>query len=565
MRKEEPIGKVIATEKEPTTIDSFCFWTKTDTILHPFDVVKVNNLKTSITYGVVEEISHITDSASFLASFISNDFGNAEIDDTTFRIGMNCVKVKVVGNTKHIDSPVTSNQRVYLASREQVKQALGLDNIKNPVICGYLEMYEDAGEQSRITLPVNMNCDFLIGPEGAHLNISGISGLAAKTSYGMFLLKCIQDKFMQHPDRQDEDEGGVAIVVFNVKGKDLLAIDEINDFGGDENLRKKVISEYESLGLTPKPFENVKYLYPYSDHNVKNTYADKTLLENQRKKDKRFFYKFDYESDKQNLDLMFADVDDPNQTMDSIINFIVSGQGPFANIREWNVFIEKVEEMGRTGGISKDKEISVLSWRKFARMIKKSISNNCLFGDTTGDEEVRIADMIHDIRENDVFVVDMAKLGSSMQSFVFGNTIREIMDYQLGEKPGPKDGRRAPSRIIIFIDELNKYASTETPKNSPILRQILEIAERGRSLGVILFGAEQFMSAIHSRVTGNCAAFAYGRTNAIEVSKTNYKYIPKVYQNMMTRLKQGEYIVQSFSFNSLLHIKFPLPIYRQFK
>lgn len=565
MRKEEPIGKVIATEKEPTTIDSFCFWTKTDTILHPFDVVKVNNLKNSITYGVVEEISHITDSASFLASFISNDFGNAEIDDTTFRIGMNCVKVKVVGNTKHIDSPVTSNQRVYLASREQVKQALGLDNIKNPVICGYLEMYEDAGEQSRITLPVNMNCDFLIGPEGAHLNISGISGLAAKTSYGMFLLKCIQDKFMQHPDRQDEDEGGVAIVVFNVKGKDLLAIDEINDFGGDENLRKKVISEYESLGLTPKPFENVKYLYPYSDHNVKNTYADKTLLENQRKKDKRFFYKFDYESDKQNLDLMFADVDDPNQTMDSIINFIVSGQGPFANIREWNVFIEKVEEMGRTGGISKDKEISVLSWRKFARMIKKSISNNCLFGDTTGDEEVRIADMIHDIRENDVFVVDMAKLGSSMQSFVFGNTIREIMDYQLGEKPGPKDGRRAPSRIIIFIDELNKYASTETPKNSPILRQILEIAERGRSLGVILFGAEQFMSAIHSRVTGNCAAFAYGRTNAIEVSKTNYKYIPKVYQNMMTRLKQGEYIVQSFSFNSLLHIKFPLPIYRQFK
>ncbi len=565
MRKEEPIGKVIATEKEPTTIDSFCFWTKTDTILHPFDVVKVNNLKNSITYGVVEEISHITDSASFLASFISNDFGNAEIDDTTFRIGMNCVKVKVVGNTKHIDSPVTSNQRVYLASREQVKQALGLDNIKNPVICGYLEMYEDAGEQSRITLPVNINCDFLIGPEGAHLNISGISGLAAKTSYGMFLLKCIQDKFMQHPDRQDEDEGGVAIVVFNVKGKDLLAIDEINDFGGDENLRKKVISEYESLGLTPKPFENVKYLYPYSDHNVKNTYADKTLLENQRKKDKRFFYKFDYESDKQNLDLMFADVDDPNQTMDSIINFIVSGQGPFANIREWNVFIEKVEEMGRTGGISKDKEISVLSWRKFARMIKKSISNNCLFGDTTGDEEVRIADMIHDIRENDVFVVDMAKLGSSMQSFVFGNTIREIMDYQLGEKPGPKDGRRAPSRIIIFIDELNKYASTETPKNSPILRQILEIAERGRSLGVILFGAEQFMSAIHSRVTGNCAAFAYGRTNAIEVSKTNYKYIPKVYQNMMTRLKQGEYIVQSFSFNSLLHIKFPLPIYRQFK
>lgn len=73
------------------------------------------------------------------------------------------------------------------------------------------------------------------------------------------------------------------------------------------------------------------------------------------------------------------------------------------------------------------------------------------------------------------------------------------------------------------------------------------------------------MSAIHNRVTGNCAAFAYGRTNAIEVAKPNYRYIPKVYQNMMTRLKPGEYIVQSFSFTSLLHIKFPRPLYKQFK
>ena len=48
----------------------------------------------------------------------------------------------------------------------------------------------------------------------------------------------------------------------------------------------------------------------------------------------------------------------------------------------------------------------------------------------------------------------------------------------------------------------SKYASTDTPKNSPILHQILDIVERGRSLGIILFSAEQFRSAIHNRVTG---------------------------------------------------------------
>ena len=563
----ESIGKVIATEKVPTTIDTFYFWTQPEMILHPFDVVKVDHLNNSTTFGVVEEISHITDSASFLSSFISNDFGDAEIEDTTFRIGMNCVKAKVVGNTKHIDSPVLSNTKVYLASREEVEKALGLDNIKNPVCCGFLEMYEDAGE--KITLPVNINSDFLIGPEGAHLNISGISGLAAKTSYAMFLLKSIQDKYIKQAEEQAENEydDGVAFVVFNVKGKDLLAIDEMNDFENKDDKRKAVLKEYEDLGLTTKPFQNVTYLYPASNNNTKNSYVDKDLFSKQKSKNKAFEYKFDFEKDKQNLDLMFANIDDPNQTMDAIINYIVSGQGKFGNITEWNRFIEVIEEMGKAGSVSKDKEIPVMSWRKFARMIKKSISRNCLFGAVHEDDnEVRIADKIQKIKANDVYVIDMAKLDSNMQAFVFGNTVREIMDYQLGEKPDVfEDGRKPPSRIIIFIDELNKYASTETPKNSPIIRQILDIAERGRSLGVVLFGAEQFMSAIHTRVTGNCAAFAYGRTNAIEVSKTNYKYIPKVYQSMMTRLKPGEYIVQSFSFNSLLHIKFPLPIYRQFK
>ena len=563
----ESIGKVIATEKVPTTIDAFYFWTQPEMILHPFDVVKVDHLNNSTTFGVVEEISHITDSASFLSSFISNDFGDAEIEDTTFRIGMNCVKAKVVGNTKHIDSPVLSNTKVYLASREEVEKALGLDNIKNPVCCGFLEMYEDAGE--KITLPVNINSDFLIGPEGAHLNISGISGLAAKTSYAMFLLKSIQDKYIKQAEEQAENEydDGVAFVVFNVKGKDLLAIDEMNDFENKDDKRKAVLKEYEDLGLTTKPFQNVTYLYPASNNNTKNSYVDKDLFSKQKSKNKAFEYKFDFEKDKQNLDLMFANIDDPNQTMDAIINYSVSGQGKFGNITEWNRFIEVVEEMGKAGSVSKDKEIPVMSWRKFARMIKKSISRNCLFGAVHEDDnEVRIADKIQKIKANDVYVIDMAKLDSNMQAFVFGNTVREIMDYQLGEKSDVfEDGRKPPSRIIIFIDELNKYASTETPKNSPIIRQILDIAERGRSLGVVLFGAEQFMSAIHTRVTGNCAAFAYGRTNAIEVSKTNYKYIPKVYQSMMTRLKPGEYIVQSFSFNSLLHIKFPLPIYRQFK
>ena len=174
------IGKVIATEKNPSTIDDFYFWTKENLILNPFDVVKVAHYRDTISYGVIEEISHITDTANFLSDYISNDFGDTDADGNTHRIGMNYVKARIIGNSGNVYIPVRNNALVELADKNEVAKALGLDDVKNPLICGYLEMYSE--ESDRVTLPVNMDSRFLIGPEGAHMNISGISGLAAKTS-----------------------------------------------------------------------------------------------------------------------------------------------------------------------------------------------------------------------------------------------------------------------------------------------------------------------------------------------------------------------------------------------
>ena len=32
-----------------------------------------------------------------------------------------------------------------------------------------------------------------------------------------------------------------------------------------------------------------------------------------------------------------------------------------------------------------------------------------------------------------------------------------------------------PDKVILFVDELNKYASSDVPKSSPILQQLLDI------------------------------------------------------------------------------------------
>ncbi|MDE6764095.1 MAG: hypothetical protein K2J73_10525 [Oscillospiraceae bacterium] len=157
------------------------------------------------------------------------------------------------------------------------------------VPCGYMEMYQGADESDRIKLPVHMDSQFLIEPEGAHLNISGISGLAAKTSYAMFLLKAIQDKCL---GAVDKDANDVAFVIFNVKGKDLLAIDEPNPFESDEK-RRETHALYEAMGMSTSPFKNVHYYYPYSKKGAWNTYLDQATVESNIKRGAAHMYKYE--------------------------------------------------------------------------------------------------------------------------------------------------------------------------------------------------------------------------------------------------------------------------------
>jgi len=416
------IGKVAATEKKPTTIDEFYFWTKKQRILNPFDVVKVEHIEGSISFGIIEEISHITDSASYLSNFISSDFGDVSTEPNMHRIGMNFVKAKVLGNDKSIYTPVLDGSKVGLADQTEVLQALGLKNIKNPLICGYMEMYR---AEDKITLPVHFNSQFLIGPEGAHLNISGISGLAAKTSYTMFLMKAIQEKYLQNTNSDDS----IAFVMFNVKGRDLLAIDEPNEDLTDEEKKRYT----EMLGLSTVPFQNAKYFYPYSNQSNSKTYSygQNNDIETQIDTNKAFKYKYVFEDDKLNLDLLFSNIEDATGTMESIINFIITEQGGFGEVTSWAQFINKVSEFTKAGKSGGEKEISVMSWRKFKRVVTKAL-NNSIFSQRVVPEknEVRLRESIRDIQKNDIHVIDIAKLDEDTQAFVFGDVIRAIYELK---------------------------------------------------------------------------------------------------------------------------------------
>jgi DNA helicase HerA-like ATPase len=414
-------------------------------------------------------------------------------------------------------------------------------------------------DTDKIDLPVYVNSDFLIGPEGAHLNISGISGLATKTSYAMFLLNALQQQTIAEKTKKS-----VAYIFMNVKGRDLLSIDESSSQLSDDDH-----AMYKSMGLEEVPFRNVKYFYPYGERGTVKSYVKPEVLERQLASKQAKKFKFTFNEDNESLDLLFSNIEDPNQTIESIINYIISKQAPFNNVDSWDSMLREVQSMGEKGGTG-NKEISVMSWRKFKRIVRKSIETDKMFNDTvdTNKNEVRLENEIKNLKANDVFVVDLAKQEENMQAFVFGSVMQAVTKLKLGEfdeDMTPEQRAQIPDRIVIFVDELNKYASADAPKSSPILRLLLDIAERGRSLGIVLFSAEQFKSAIHRRVTGNCSTHAYGQTNSIEVADKTYSFVPATYKNMMTRLKQGHYIIQNPVFHSLLKIRFPMPLYKQDK
>lgn len=555
MAEIKKLGKVSATEKNPSTIDDFYFWTKAGEILNPFDIVKVGHINGSITYGAIESISHVTDSASHLSSYISSEFG--EITDTadgnTDRLAFNYVHVKVVGNDKGIYTPVLHGSVVTTCTPEDIKKAYGLDKVKNPLPCGYLEMY---GEQ----VPVNINADFIVGPDGAHLNISGISGLACKTSYCMFLLNAMQQKYAKS-DLTSEKNKTAAYVIFNVKGQDLLTIDKAADLSDKEK------AKYELLGLDPKPFKNVKYYYPYSkseeNHHMQTFGNWDETIKAQSVKEKLGIFKYTWDSCKDRLSYIFAneDIEDSTGTMASVIAYIESEKAPFNSIKSWKKFKTTMTDLLSDKEQISSTNIPLVSWKKFNRVMDKVLCDEVFTDDVAeGSGEVVLSDALREIKPNDVRVIDIAHLDEKSQGFVFG----DVMDT-LHAMMSAKNIEGIPDKIIVFVDELNKYASKDTPKSSQILQQLLEITERGRSLGLILFSVEQFKSAIHERVRGNCATSAFGRTNFVEVANSEYRYYGETYRNMMTRLDPGEYIISNPALRSLMKINFPRPVYKENK
>lgn len=543
------IGRASATERNSNQSNEFNFWLAPEVLVNPFDIVEAETFRASKTYGLVMNLEHTTDAPSHLSNYISNNFGEATEEPQTPRQGTTVARCSVLSNTEEIYMPVPSEAQIRFADAEGILKALGADAIRDEdkIPAGLIEMSN--GTQA----PCYLDARYLLGPEGAHMNISGISGLATKTSYVMFLLSAALQRYA--------DAENTAVILLNVKHDDLLHVHEVND-----NMKDRDREMWRVLGLEPKPFpkDRVHYLLPNgkqtantgkpNSHSVPNIPHD--------------IYAYALANTKDKIDLMMGHVPDVWDTLRALIGVVQEGltagakDKRWANVKSWSGLLDGPPLFDMTDGKQKGiGEIPAITVNRFRRILRRitQTRQSGIFVDQLSRNHCDLSQKIAHIKGGHSYIVDIYNLKDEEKTLVFGDILRTI--YQLYAESDEAD-QDLPKKVIIFVDEMNKYAPSSSG-DSPILEQVLEVAERGRSLGIILFGAEQFLSAVHDRVTGNSSTTLLGRTNAAEMAERNYRFISPDIKAAATRLDKGQLILNHAVFRQPVKIKFPFPAYKQ--
>ncbi len=557
MSDNSPIGRVVATENHPTSTGSFRFWLATGVNLKPFDFVQIlppENGDPDIGrfYAIIDEIHQVSDEPSPLSGFISSDFGNSSQSPRVGRVVTTYADATVLYNTNDIEMPVPHGSRVGWPDEDGVRRALGIDEYRRNTPAGYITMSGPEGKS--IVISVDMDADYLVGPEGAHLNISGVSGLATKTSYAMFILSAIQQRAEDWPAGNRP-----AFVVLNVKGSDLLRLHE-----SDPDLNEQTRADWKRCDLECKPLSEVTYFYPYSSNEPARVQtmlsAEEVSANVDAGRAHRYFY--DVENALERLHLLFEDMDDPAQTLVSCVEYCrekVGGEDP------WSALRSKVASWARE---TPDKSrIPVVSWRRFFRLFGQRTRNGIFTELARRAEDYRqvsLSDSLCRLQPGQVAVVDIAKLPDYLQAFVVGDVISALREPVPSEPDDDEEqGMSAEARtVVLFADELNKFAPKHGGVRS-LTGHLREISERGRSEGIILFGAEQFRTSVDDRVTGNSGTHVFGRTTAVESQKdSEIRLRPQ--SRRVPFLRKGELLVSHTRFSAgTLKLRFPRNAYRQ--
>ena len=408
---------------------------------------------------------------------------------------------------------------------------------------------------SRDDEPIYLDLDFVDGTKGAHVNISGISGVATKTSYATFLLYSMFNSGVL---------GGEAMhtkgLIFNVKGEDLLFLDHPNTRLDPEQRQR-----YSALGLEAAPFRSVGILAPPRPGDANATPATGARHIGV----KPFFWTIADFCSQQLLPFLFADAEDERQQYTIVVQSVAArlaqcakeSAGPDGSVgiegTRVRRFSELVDEIERKLIPDDPDESADPRWtgraigggtiNAFVRRLHASVRHvDHLIRADVSDAPAHAIDL----DSNQLTVVDIHQLHDRAKRFVVGVVLRQAFEAK------ERSGVAKPLQFVV-LDELNKYAPRDS--SSPIKEILLDVAERGRSLGIILIGAQQTASEVERRVVANSAIRVVGRLDSAEAGRDQYGFLPGVQRQRATILKPGSMYVSQPRLPVPLLVEFPFP------
>jgi DNA helicase HerA-like ATPase len=451
--------------------------------------------------------------------------------------------VKVTRVEPEVFVPPRPGLEVRRASGARRDQALFFDGMERRLPIGL----------SRDREPVYANLDFLDGSRGAHVNISGVSGVATKTSYATFLLHGLFTSGVL-----GGDAANTHALVFNVKGEDLLFLDQPN-----ARLRDEDRAAYAKLGLPAESFASTQFLAPVrkgSPERLPATGSRSTGVT-------AFFWTIREVVSERLLRFLFAEADDATSQMSFVVEKVEArlataaaakgtARDPWIEVegRRIETFEALVESLTDhpDGG-----ESLAERWARpaaggtvaaFERRLHASARHvgHLIRGRETGQRDAHLLDW----RRKQTSVVDIHGLHDRAKRFVVGAVLKRLFEEK--ESLGT-----ARPLVFVVLDELNKYAPREG--SGPIKEVLLDVSERGRSLGIVLVGAEQAASEVEGRVVANAALRVVGRLDAAEAERPEYGFLTAAGRGRAGILKPGTMIVLQPEIPAPLLVRFPFP------
>ncbi|MCD6449623.1 MAG: ATP-binding protein [Thermotogaceae bacterium] len=439
------------------------------------------------------------------------------------------------------DVPPIPGSAVYLAEDEEIATGLSFDEImekERALPVGIL----DNG------YPAYIDLDYILGENGAHINISGQSGVASKTSYMTFLMRSLIDTLKGKVDP--------IFIVFNVKGQSLMFLDEVSR-KWKNSLKtaqgKRWLEMYKALGIDPKPFENIEFYAvrentistkPNSLRSSAKTYwwNTKEFFENDL-----FELIFDPDELSRNSNLMLAVVTVEEFILERLErkNWKSDKEVP----KDSNDLVQliaskesKLNERLQSEGIHKS---TVKLLQRRIQLASKSGLELLWHRDDNSNNKINWKE------KGRITVVDISRLRTKMQAVVVGAILKDII------KAKEKNASFIDIPVFILIDELNKYSPRS--EKSEIASIFRDVSERGRSFGIILMGAEQTASEVDYRVVTQASTTIVGRQKWVELQKSEYGHLLPEQKRKAATLGKGEMIVDQPFLRIPIKISFPFP------